>query len=206
MAAGDLIKLVVNQTMNSEVVQNVLYYEVISDDTSTSNEQAVADEFDNSPMLSTWEPLVVDEISFDCLSTQKVFPTPIGAVLDTNIGRAGQKTSEGLPATDAALLQKFNPAVGGKGKKGRMYIAGLPKLDENLGRIENVPFAAWKLLAAQMALNLTSPGGGDYKPAWAIRNPATPFEITGFVTDLTWVMLPRIATQRRRRTPVRASS
>lgn len=206
MAAGDLLKLVVNQTMNSEIVQNVLYYEVISDDTSSSNEQAIADQFSLAPMLATWEPLVVDEISFDCISTQKVFPTPIGAVLDTNVGRAGQKTSEGLPATDAALLQKFNPAVGGKGKKGRMYIAGLPKLDENLGRIENVPFAAWKLLAAQMALNLTTPGGGDYKPAWAVRNPLTPFEITGFVTDLVWNALPRIATQRRRRTPVRASS
>ncbi len=206
MAADDLLKLVVNQTMNSEVVQNVLYYLVVSDDTSTTNEQAIADQFSLSPLLGVWEPLVVDEISFDCISTQKVFPTPIGAVLDTNVGRAGQKTSEGLPATDAVLLQKFNPATGGKGKKGRVYIAGLPKLDENLGRLEAVPFAAFKLLAAQLALNLTTPGGGDYKPAWAVRSPTTPFAITGSVTDLTWIALPRIATQRRRRTPVRASS
>ena len=78
MAAGDLLKLVVNQTMNSEKVQNVLYYEVKSDDTVEGNELALAGGFISAIIAPLWVPIVTLELSFDCVSVQKVFPDPVG--------------------------------------------------------------------------------------------------------------------------------
>lgn len=206
MAAGDLLKLIVNQTMNSEKVQNVLYYEVKSDDTIEGNEKALGAGFISAVIAPVWAPLFSNEVSYDCVSVQKVFPLPVGAIQDFNVALQGGRPGEGLPATDAALIQKFNPAVGGKGKKGRVYLAGLEKTDEDLGRITSAILGGLQALAASMQANATSAGGGDYEPAWAIRAPVSPFGISGFVNGLIFDVLPRIATQRRRRTPVRATS
>jgi len=206
MAAGDLLKLIVNQTMNSEKVQNVLYYEVKSDDTVEGNEKGLASEFISGVIPVTWVPFISQELSFDCVSVQKVFPLPVGAIQDFNVALQGGSVKEGLPATDAVLIQKFNPTVGGKGKKGRVYIAGLPKDDEDLGRITSVVLGAVQALADSLQSSQVTSGGGDYEPAWAIRAPVSPFGISGFINGLIFDVLPRIATQRRRRTPVRATS
>ena len=203
MAVNDIIKLIVNQSIFSENVQNVLYYKVVTDDGTTDNEIALAEDF-FADVLPTWRALVVDQVVFTCLQTQKVFPTPKGSTFDRISAAIGDITTEGLPATDAALIRKFNPAVAGVGRKGRVYIAGVPEANQNRGRIDAAYGASLGGLAALLIANRTTTGLGDYRPVWATRDATTPFAINGSVDWTNFTVMPRIATQRRRRTPLAA--
>ncbi len=207
MAVGDLIRVTVNQTLQASTVQNVLYYKIEIEDNSGDDINALALQFIADVITPVWQNVVSDELTFDCISVQKVFPLPIGAVQEFNVSLVGLNAGESLPAMDSALIQKFNPTQGGVGKKGRVYVAGILESQTNLGRVNAALAALLLLLANQFSGNLeVTPGGGEYEPVWAVRSSTTPFAITGFVEDLQWAPLPRIATQRRRRTPIRATS
>ena len=203
MAAGDIIKLIVNQSIFSENVQNVLYYKVVTDDGTTDNEIALAEDF-FTDVLPTWRAFVVDLVFFTCIQTQKVFPTPKGSTFDRISAPTGDITTEALPATDAALIRKFNPAVAGVGRKGRVYIAGIPEANQQRGRINAALAGSLNALGTLLIQNRTTTGLGDYKPVWATRDAVTPFAINGSVDWTNFTTMPRIATQRRRRTPLAA--
>jgi len=205
MAVGDLIKLIVNQAIFSQNVQNVLYYEVVTDDGTTDNEIALAEDF-FTDVLPSWVSFVVENTIFTCIQTQKVFPLPVGATFDRIQTTVGTITTQGLPGTDAALIRKFNPAVAGVGRKGRVYVTGIPEAEQNQGRITAALQGSLNALATLLIQNRTTTGLGDYKPVWATRAPTTPFAITGSVDWTNFTSMPRIATQRRRRTPIVAFS
>ncbi len=205
MAANDLIRLVVNQDLQSSGIQNVLYYKVVSDDTTDGNEVGLAQGFKQNVIDGQWAPVVSNSVTFTCFQSQKVFPLPVGAVRDVPINVDGTKLDESLPAMDAALIQKINTAVGGKGKKGRVYIAGWVEADQALGRLTASAFVELGIIATKMGQDITTPGGGDYTPVWAVRTPLTGV-ITGSVEITDFIALPRFATQRRRRTPVATPS
>lgn len=202
MASGDLLKLVVNQSLQSSVVQNVLYYEVITDAPSDPNEVELANVFTQSVIVAKWQPVVTTELGFECLQIQKEFPTPAAAVREFDVSLVGQKAPEALPAMNSVLFQKINNATAGVGRRGRIYVAGIPESDTKLGRIINDAKAALEDLAALFEEELAAPSSGVYKPAWATRDKTTPFAINGFVPIDVVTLLPRIATQRRRRTPI----
>lgn len=207
MAIGDIIRLDINQSLQSATVQNVLYYKILVEDSSGDDVNACSNQFSADVINQPWQDTVSPELSFDCITAQKVFPLPIEAVQEKNVSLLGLNAGESLPAMSAALIQKFNPAVGGVGKKGRVYIAGIIEDQTSLGRINPDLKSLLDALATNMEANLMVGGtGGEYEPVWVIRNPAAPFEITGFVDNLTFRALPRVATQRRRRTPIRAVS
>ncbi len=206
MAIGDLIRVTVNQDLQSSQIQNVLYYEVLEDNTSVGNEVALGTIFASNVIASQWAPIVVPAVQFTCLQVQKVFPLPIGAVRDIQVALPGTKIGESLPAMDSALIQKFNPAVGGKGKKGRVYIAGFPESDQEFGRIKATAFVELGDLAQGLQLVLETTPDGDFRPAWAVKSTTSPFPIVSFVEATNFVALPRFATQRRRRTPIAATS
>lgn len=207
MAVGDLIRLTVNQSLQSSIVQNVLYYKIDAEDSGGDDLASLALFFNGAIITPHWQALVPDEVAFDCLNLQKVFPTPEGAAQEFDTSVVGGKTGESSPAMNAMLIQKFNPAVGGVGKKGRVYIAGIRELDTRDGRVEAGQFVTLGALAIALQTKIEiSPTGGEYSPVWAVRSPTTPFAITGSVDNLTFKALPRLATQRRRRTPIRATS
>lgn len=205
MAAGDLLKLVVNQFLQQSTVQNVLYYKVVTDAPGGDNLKSLNDDFNSAIISAEWLALVSNAVAFECNSVQKVFPTPEDAVQEFPTGFLGAKGLESLPAMDCVLMQKVNNAQSGVGKKGRMYIAGLPEDDTDLGRLKALVQAAWGVFATALGTELTQPGSGVYKPAWAIRKPDAPDKgsIIGDVEIDTVNLLPRVATQRRRRTPIR---
>jgi len=207
MAVGDIIRITVNQTLQASVVQNVLYYKIEIEDSSGDDVQAVGNQFKLDVISMIWQDVVTAALSFDCLSLQKVFPDPIGAVQELGLAVLGLNTGESLPAMDAALIQKFNPAQGGVGKKGRVYIAGIAEEETAEGRIQPLLVATLDQLAAALEANLmVNVTGGEYEPVWVTRSTSAPFQITGFVENLTFATLPRVATQRRRRTPIRAQA
>ena len=201
MAAGDLIKLVNNQNLYSENIQNVLYYKVITDDTVNDNESALATEFFNE-IFPVWTNAVVQAVNFTCIQTQKVFPTPVGSTFDRIGAATGSIVGQGLPATDSALIRKFNPSVGGVGRKGRVFIAGVPEAEANLGRITVGYRSTLDSLALELIQVIVSPNSGQYLPVWAVRDKLPPFDIDDSVDWTNFTVMPRIATQRRRRTPI----
>jgi len=205
MAVGDLIRVDVDQFMFGSIVQNVMYWVVVAQDDNDPDVPVVAQEF-LGQILPPWKAAVTDDVSFDCLTVQKVFPLPVSAAEQFNVGEVGDSTGEALPSMDAALIQKLNPAVGGVGKKGRVYVAGIDEAKVNAGRLEAAQFALMQTLATAMEIPLTTSFNGVFDAAWAVKSNIAPFPITDFVTDLQFRALPRIATQRRRRTPIRATS
>jgi len=202
MAVGDIIRLTVNQNLQSSVVQNVLYYKIETEDTSGDDVKALAEEFIQDVVTAIWAPEVSDSLIFECVDAQKVFPGDVEALRAFPIGIPGEQTGTSLPATNCALIQKVNLAQGGVGKKGRVYIAGFLEEDTAEGRWNALAFARLGSIASILQGDVTTPLSGVYEPVWVVRTVAG--VITGFVEDLIFNNLPRVATQRRRRTPVRS--
>lgn len=202
MPAGDLYKVVVNQSFQSSVVQNVLYYE----DTDGVSSDPEADIFLqwNTDVRPAWLNSVSDLLTMECLDIQKVFPLPIQAIRPFDVSLAGQLSGGVNPAMDAALYQKVNDNTGGIGKKGRLYVAGLREIDNEEGRVTSAYFILMTSLANALDNELIVAGGSIFKPSWAVRSNLTPFGINSFLQIDQVIPLPRVATQRRRRTPVKA--
>ena len=204
MAVGDLIKLTVNQQLDSSVVQNVLYYKIETEDTGGDDVKACTEAFINGILNAEWKAAVNEDVMFECVTGQRVFEAPVDAVRDFPAGFVGTLTGTALPATNCALIQKVNLTQGGVGKKGRVFIAGFEEEDTAQGRLDAGAFTRLGTIATELQLDLASAASGIYEPVWAVRSTSAPFQITGFVDDLIFNPLPRLATQRRRRTPVRA--
>jgi len=71
-----------------------------------------------------------------------------------------------------------------------------------LGRVTQPQKNLMDSLALIMSTPFTAPGGSTYQFSWAVRNPMDPFEIQTFLKVDKPTALPRLATQRRRRTPI----
>lgn len=200
---GDLLKLVQNTTQDSaSQIQNVLYYEVIQEDPGLSDEVALASQYP-FVVVPTWQAAVNEQTRFDCFSVQKVFPLPATQIFLTAQGFDGTRPAgETLPATVAALIRKVASGIGGTGKSGRLYIAGILKDDSLEGRLQTPIKLLLESLANVLDDNLITTGGGDFSPAWAVRSPTTPFPIVGIQRWDFGTVLPRLANQRRRRTPI----
>ncbi len=206
MAVGDVFKLVVNQSLQSSVVQNVLYYRIVTETILGKDIDRLKVDFESVIIVGKWQALVSNGVDFDCISLQKVFPLPLEAAQDFDVGLSGLKILESLPAMDCVLMQKVNLSVAGVGKKGRMYIAGLPEDDTAQGRLVQTVVNAWGAFATALQDELAETSSGVYEPGWVTRSTISPFPITGFVKTEVVNLLPRIATQRRRRTPTQSFS
>jgi len=202
MPVGDLYKVVIGSFQNGKLGQNVLYYVVDADSTGDTNQKSIELEF-LTEVIPKWQDAVGTAFFFECIIIQKVFPGAPEALFRREISEPGNITTELLPATSTALIRKFNPAVGGKGKKGRVYISGWAEANQDNGNITTAGATLLGTLSDSMQQDLINATDGKYAPAWAVRGPGPTFPITGFVTGLIFEPLPRTATQRRRRTPNR---
>jgi len=115
------------------------------------------------------------------------------------VGDQGQPT---LPARNCGLIQTFNPAVTGKGKKGRLYVSGISETQQEFGRLEGTEAAFLTTLANTLIDVLVGPNAGEFQPVWVTRNPADPTEITGKVVWTNFLVKPIMASQKRRVTPI----
>jgi len=203
MAVGDLLKLTVNVNVTSTQMQNVLYYEVAEDDTLTNNAVELILQFAAS-VIPFWGTAISLLAFIECIEVQKVFPSPVLRSFLGTIGLFGSVSGEPLPATVGALYRKTNSVVTGRGKSGRMYLGGLTETQQNNGRITTAAKVPLEALATELEKTLLSTNGGQYRPAWAVRAPTPSAPITGLVIAEEIRLLPRLANQRRRRTPVQS--
>jgi len=205
MAINDILKVNINQRMFEAVVQNVLYWKVDSSDDNLTDQKALELAF-ISDLLPSWRAMQGNDLMINCMEIQKVFPGEAGAVFEMELNTTGALTGQLLPATNAALFKKINLVTGGVGKTGRIYIAGIRELDQNMGRVTDDEFALMQQFADTFESALTNPTNFSASPVWAVRNPLPPREIISTLSVDTLTPLPRIATQRRRRTPIRMVS
>jgi len=201
MAVGDILQLNVNQDLFSDSVQNVLYYKVEVVPAAGAAETDLAGEF-ISFVLPTWQLAVDSFLKFQCIQTQKVFPAPVTASFDAFVNLIGLAPGFSIPGRNCALIQKFNPAVSGKGKKGRVYVSGFPEAGEFEGRLTVAQAALLNNLGTALIAKLTGLNSGEYQPVWATKQPAAPFAVTGSEEWTNFVLKPVLASQKRRVTPI----
>jgi len=201
MAVGDIFQLSVGQRLYDDLVQNVLYYETTVDPTAGPPEEDLVTAF-IADVLPAWEAAVTTQVKFDCLQTQKVSPDPIRNSFDTFLTAVGDVVGFALPARNCALIQKFNPAVTGKGKKGRVYISGIDESEESEGRLRVAQAALLNTLGNLLIDVLVGPNSGEFQPVWVTREATAPFGITGKVLWTNFLVKPIMASQKRRVTPV----
>jgi len=201
MAVGDLYQVSIGQRLYNDVVQNVLYYRVTTDTLVGPPEDDLGTVF-ISDVLPPWEASVTQDVKFDCLQIQKVSPAPLRNSFDTFLTAVGDVVGQALPARNCALIQKFNPAVTGKGKKGRVYISGIDETEESEGRLRVAAAALLTTFANKLITTLTGANSGVFEPVWVTRSATAPFGVTGFVAWTNFLVLPIMASQKRRVTPV----
>jgi len=201
MAVGDILKIVVNQTIFSDSVQNVLYYEEITSPTVIPAEEDIEEAF-RTNVLPDWTNAVTQDVLFTCLAVQKVFPDPERANLDFPITFVGTLSGKTLPARNCVLIRKINLDVTGVGKKGRVYVSGVQDPDVDKGRLVTVAVPRWTTLQQALLNTITGAAGGVYNTVWVTRNAAPPREITGFVDWKVAQLVSILASQKRRVTPV----
>jgi len=199
---GDIICLQFDQSIQSDVIHNTFYYKVEADSTTIDNEDAVADEF-LAAVIPKWQPCVTADLSMDCLGTQKVFPTPLTAFREKFIDTLGTAVGTALPIVATALLQKFDPATSGKGKKGHSYISGVSEDDAEAGRISQSLVNKLVTLGLELTKNLTTVNDGIYSPVWATFSAIAPIVVDGSVDWIKTVVMPRLAHIGSRKTPIR---
>ena len=202
MAAGDIILRQLDQSIFGDLIQNILWYEVVTDDTVKDNEDALAEQFEID-VIPKWQPCVTDELSLDCIGTQKVFPTPKTAFRELFLTAVGTAVGKAVPIVATALLQKFDPATSGTGKKGHMSISGISESDTDEGRIDASLNGLLFTLAAQLTANLITVNSGEYKPVWATFSKIAPIVVNGAVDWIKSVVMPRLSHIGSRKTPIR---
>lgn len=200
MAIDDVFQVVLNTIQNSEVCQNVLSYKLIAEPSTVPPEKDLADAF-IADVLPEWRTTVSSQVVFSCLQVQKVFPLPIGATLDSFISLTGFMPGDVLPATVAALIRKKSSGYSGRGKQGRVYIAGVVETDQEDGQLLASVKTRWDDVVNKLLATLTGPDLGQWDPGWTTKGAPPLYPITGFKDWDFGTILPRLANQRRRRTP-----
>jgi len=202
MAVGDIHRLQMISSMDGDIMQNDLYYKTVVEPSSGTEENDLAEAFETT-VVPQWILAVTGDVSLDCIRVQKVFPLPLRAVFDKFITAVGVAIGIAAPMAVAALIQKVNPALAGRGNKGRAFISGVAREEIQDGRITSLLEGLLIGLKGALTANITGPLSGEYNPVWATRSTVTPFPIIGSVDWSIGNVLPRVATQRRRKTPVR---
>jgi len=201
MAVNDVLKLNLDQSIDGDQIQNDFYYRVETDDGSGENEDPLALQFEID-VIPDWQPVVTADLSFDCIGTQKVFPGAKRAFRERFITALGTAVGQALPIVATALIQKFDPAVSGTGKKGHTFISGISEDEVEKGNLTSVLAGIAAPLLTALTSNLVTPGGGIYNPVWAVIT-GSPAAITSVVDWTKSILLPRIAHIGTRKTPVR---
>lgn len=204
MPDGALYQVTCNQVLNSEPLMDVFYYLQASDTSSGEDEKLIAQQF-ISNVIPSWKAAVATSVQLACLNVQRMkWGTHLlGPSLDYFIDDFGARAGEALPATIAGLIQKKNTVVTGKGKQGRVYVAGLIEDDADQGRINPAAQALLDTLRAALMSQLAAEGA-TWDPYWATWTKVPPIEISAITAWNIGTVMPRLANQRRRRTPVRA--
>ncbi len=197
----DLLQLTVGQRLFDDTVQNVLFYkEKVSPNAGPAEEDLVTAFI--SDVIPAWKLAVSFDLKFECIQVQKVFPLPVRNSFDTFLTGEGAQGGDTLPARNCALIQKFNPAVTGKGKKGRVYISGINEVQATEGRLRSTEGVLLTTLANLMVDLLTGPNSGEFEPIWVTRGPGDLTPITGDVLWTNSLVKPIMASQKRRVTPI----
>lgn len=178
--------------------------------------QQLGDFLDNLFWTVFWQPWVSDDFSYDRTECQKIFPTR-DAPYTTLVSRGqagGDIGKTAMNGTTAVLIAQYSQTWAAWAR-GRMYLTGLPEASASLGRIFTAPLNSLQSnYAINFGVDIVLPAPADvtlrecvFSPSRAHPpgDPPPPPILPVYSEVTTAIVRPRIATQRRRRTPIAAS-
>lgn len=199
MPVDDILHLEVQGSLNAGLWQQSYYYKVVTDATDplqNENECAKAWRDTIEPQLLQ---AVSEEMTSDCGTCQKVFPTPVGNTFIVPFqGNVGSLAGESLPATVAAIITTLT-ATASRTTRGRKYIPGIREVDQKGGRLLAAELALLDALGGFLIAQITF-DAFVAEPVIAHRDPNTPFDVLSSEELTTFTTRPRLGNQRRRRT------
>jgi len=154
MAVGDMYRVVINQTLHGQVINNVLHYRKTEEGFIDGGALALAQRVD-AVIVVAMKVQQSSELAHVNVLAQRIRPTPplVPVLVNTNNG-AGSVAGGSLPAADTVVITKRTPYAGRK-FRGRVYVAGVPVTHEDNSTIAVAQLNNWQVLANTFAVNLT---------------------------------------------------
>jgi len=163
-----------------------------------------------------WQPFCSDDFTYLRTIGQKVFPTRDAPFIsELSNGEAGASIGSPMNGTTAMVVAEYGETWG-PNFRGRMYLSGLRESDVTLGRIlaGNHSIIQGNFTTMILpAIVLPVPADATMTPcvfspsrAKPPGDPPPPPILPVFSNLATAIVRPRIGTQRRRRTPIAATS
>jgi len=164
LAPGDVIRLTVFQRLYSQRVLTVLHMRVTVPATPGFGEfeelqelaQQWADPAQN-PLIDDWRGLVVEDLEFEAVRVQKIFPTR-SIYAQGTMGFPGQVVQSAKTPNIAASIEKRTSRPGRRGI-GRVQMAGVP--EGNI--VAGVGFTIYALNNSELFEPLEAPKGDRFK-------------------------------------------
>lgn len=165
MAAQDphrlLWKLILNHTIHGQICQNGFYFVnrgIVNDDEATlaSHANALRASFETR-MLTDFLIFWNNQVSVNSIHVSTIVPH-LGPVHETIYETfTGFQTDEALPSYCSAVLS-LRSGLGGKSRRGRLYIGGLSENDTNTGRLGPDSFAQLVVIGNKLIANYGATG------------------------------------------------
>ncbi|GAG64781.1 unnamed protein product [marine sediment metagenome] len=156
-----------------------------------------------------WQNFASNELTYLRTVAQMIFPTREAPfVEDVSAGQAGAVVKPAMNGTTALLISEYGEDWT-PNFRGRMYLPGLDEDSASLGRVKAGALTSMQLAwDINMMPDVVLPGPADVTLKIGVFSPTLAKVPTLPVSsDLQIAIVrPRIATQRRRRTPVAVAS
>jgi len=213
MAVNDIFR--VDYEMNSDdrrVSVSQYYVEaIVAGGTKAETTQEIAEKSEALFWTTFWQPFASFNMTYAETRAQQVFPTREAPFIsDTLLDTAGAILDPAMNGTTAVLVGQYGQTWS-RNFQGRMYLPGFPETDAQSGRILDTRHALIQT-ANDTYQNAIIVGGAPATGTWSpcVYSPtlagADPVVLPVHSLMGTTPVRPRIATQRRRRTNIQATS
>lgn len=161
MAVGDVYEVTISGRVNGEYCENIIHLREVVGATAPIPASEVCD----SALLS-WAadlaPLLATSFTkLQCIYARRIHPTP-GVAFTKLIALDGEEGTDPVPA-GTGLVVSWATALGGRSKRGRSYIFGIPETFQNGGNITEPCLTAFNAWVASVMAAWGPTGASDYR-------------------------------------------
>lgn len=169
ITAGSFLRVVVNQLLDQQLVENVFYITNHADSTLEAMEVVC-----NNNLLH-WFNDISNELAVTSQSVQSLAPVHTDPY-EVAKAFSGSDLFASLPVANAAVVS-LKTGLGGRHNRGRKYLAGIPQQDVDDSRLEEAKRTAMQ--ATWNTMNDYFKDGGTGEATWGLYRK----EVTGGVPN-----------------------
>lgn len=190
ITADSFLRVVVNQLLDQQLVENVFYISNHADSTLEAMEDVV-----NNNLLN-WFNDISNELAVTSVSVQSLAPVHTDPYEEAKAFNGGDLFAA-LPVANAAIVS-LKTGLGGRHNRGRKYLAGIPQQDVDNSRLEDAKRAAMQ--ATWNTINDYFKDGGSGLATWGIYNKTVVGGVPthNFVPIQSVIVRPILGTMRSR--------